>query len=62
MSTEMTGRRRDTRVASGAPDLPSQLETLFHLVWQCEREWRLDDRIDLALRREEAAHRGAGRG
>ncbi len=32
------------------PDLPSQLEELLHQVWRSEADWRLDDRIDLALR------------
>ena len=31
-------------------DLQTQLEALFHQVWLCEAEWRLDDRIDVALR------------
>ncbi|TMF85922.1 MAG: hypothetical protein E6I08_12740 [Chloroflexi bacterium] len=31
------------------PDLNTQLESLLHQVWECEAEWRLDDRIDLAL-------------
>jgi hypothetical protein len=26
------------------------MESLFDTVWQCEREWALDDRIDLALK------------
>jgi len=37
------------RLLSSEPDLHSQLETLLHQVWECEAEWRLDDRIDLAL-------------
>ena len=32
------------------PDLQSQLEDLLSAVWTAEEEWRLDDRIDLALR------------
>jgi hypothetical protein len=35
--------------ASDTPDLQSQLEALFHAVWNAEDNWRLDDRIDLAL-------------
>lgn len=35
--------------ASDTPDLQSQLEALFHTVWNAEENWRLDDRIDLAL-------------
>lgn len=43
--------RRPARIApeGDAPDLQSQLEALFHAVWNAERNWRLDDRIDLAL-------------
>ena len=37
------------RFLAPEPDLHSQLETLLHQVWECEAEWRLDDRIDLAL-------------
>jgi hypothetical protein len=32
------------------PDLPTQLEALFHQVWIEERRWRRDERIDLAVR------------
>jgi hypothetical protein len=32
------------------PDLQTQLEELLSAVWEAEDEWRLDDRIDLALR------------
>jgi len=39
------------RPAASPPDLTSQLESLLHQVWLCEAEWKLDDRIDLALRR-----------
>jgi hypothetical protein len=35
--------------ANETPDLQSQLEALFHTVWNAEDNWRLDDRIDLAL-------------
>ncbi len=34
------------------PDLHSQLEELLSQVWDCEAEWRFDDRIDLALHRK----------
>ena len=37
------------RFLAPEPDLDTQLETLLHQVWECEAEWRLDDRIDLAL-------------
>jgi hypothetical protein len=35
--------------ASTSPDLQAQLESLFDSVWQCERQWRIDDRFDLML-------------
>ena len=31
------------------PDLHSQLEGLLDAVWQAERNWRFDDRLDQAL-------------
>jgi hypothetical protein len=34
-----------------APDLQTQFEDLLASVWAAEEEWRLDDRIDLALKR-----------
>ena len=34
----------------GADDLGSQFEELLHAVWSAEADWRLDDRIDLAVR------------
>jgi hypothetical protein len=30
-------------------DLWGQLESLLDTVWECERQWRLDDRFDLLL-------------
>ena len=35
-------------------DLQTQLESLLHTVWECEREWAIDDRIDLAVRLQAA--------
>ena len=32
------------------PDIQSQLEGLLDQVWRCEADWRLNDRIDLAVR------------
>ena len=44
------GKRPAPRTPAGdAPDLQSQLEALFDTVWDAEANWRLDDRIDLAL-------------
>lgn len=48
---------RSVLVPADSPDMAAQLEGLFHVDWECEKEWRLDDRIDLALRRDEAAAR-----
>lgn len=31
-------------------ELETQLEDLLDVVWRCEREWRLDDKIALAVR------------
>jgi len=36
---------------AAAPDLATQLEDILHCVWTAESNWRLDDRIDLAVRR-----------
>jgi len=35
-----------------SPWLRQQLEDLIVQVWKCEAEWRFDDRIDLAVRRQ----------
>jgi hypothetical protein len=32
------------------PDLQTQLEDLLSAVWAAEEEWKLDDRIDMAVR------------
>jgi hypothetical protein len=32
------------------PDLQTQLEDLFHAVWNQEKMWRTEDRIDAAVR------------
>jgi hypothetical protein len=51
MSTHIKSRRNrpSTPSPSAAPDLHSQLEELLDTVWDAEANWRLDDRIDLAL-------------
>ena len=43
------GRRPARQSPDDAPDLQSQLEALLGTVWDAEENWRLDDRIDLAL-------------
>lgn len=37
------------------PDIQTQLEALLDQVWRCEADWRLNDRIDLAVRRARTA-------
>src|SRR2546428_3612234 len=37
--------------SSSAPDVHTQLEALLDQVWRSEAGWRLEDRIDLAIRR-----------
>jgi hypothetical protein len=37
-------------VLRGDADSQSLLEELFHVIWECEAEWRLDDKIDLAMK------------
>lgn len=45
-------RRVSNDAVAGAdlPDLHSQLEDLWNAVWAAEKEWRLDDRLSLAVR------------
>lgn len=57
MRAETGSRRSAALAAADPPDLASQLETLLHAVWECEEDWLLNDRIDLALRREQASAR-----
>ena len=46
-----TTREAGTVERSGdVPDLQTQFEDLLHSVWLAEKEWRLDDQIDLATR------------
>jgi hypothetical protein len=45
-------RDRRRREQAGVEDLNTQLETLFDLVWRCERTWNLEDRIDQLIRYE----------
>lgn len=37
------------RSKSDAPDLHTQLETLFDQVWRSESDWRLWDRLDATV-------------
>lgn len=51
MTVDLKSRRNRPRNESvaKAPDLQTQLEALLSSVWDAEANWRLDDRIDLAL-------------
>jgi len=42
---------------SDAPDLHTQLESLFDQVWRSESDWRLWDRVDAAVRLENIRQR-----
>lgn len=61
MRAQTESGRCDIPAAAEPPDLPPQVETLLHTVWECEQDWRLNDRIDLALGRERASARAAQR-
>lgn len=39
----------------GPADTAQQLEDLLDCVWQAEANWRLDDKIDLALKQRRVA-------
>jgi hypothetical protein len=34
------------------PDLGTQLEDLFHLIWLLEAQWRFEQRLQFELRRQ----------
>jgi hypothetical protein len=40
------------RSKSDAPDLHTQLESMLDQVWRSEADWRLWDRLDAAVKRE----------
>lgn len=40
------------RTKSDAPDLHTQLESMLDQVWRSEADWRLWDRLDAAVLRE----------
>lgn len=42
---EQTGPRSAT-----VPGLDAQFAELVEMVWACERDWSLDDRVDAAIR------------
>jgi hypothetical protein len=50
MPAHLKSRRKlPTAAPKAAPDLQTQLEELLDKVWHAEANWRLDDKIDLAL-------------
>ena len=46
------------RLKENPPDLDSQLEELFHQVWDSERRERMNDRIDQEARTDEDRSKG----
>jgi len=42
--------RTSDRLAQAATGLDEQYAELIQLVWSCEREWAIDDRIDAAIK------------
>jgi hypothetical protein len=48
-----TEKRRTERQAGHryeVPDLQTQFEEILNTVWRAEANWRLDDRLDMALK------------
>lgn len=43
--------------AASTPDLATQFEAILASVWAAEEEWRLDDRISLAMDLEDRRRR-----
>jgi len=53
--------KKPSRRHSDGPDLQTQLESLLDEVWNCESTWRLDDRIALAIKIDNAGgHTASG--
>ena len=52
MKLPLLGSRFRQSQDSDAPDLQTQLESLFDCIWKAEIMWRLEDRISSALRFE----------
>jgi hypothetical protein len=45
-----TGRTVTGTLAQSRADLAQQMEELLVSVWECEKEWDFDNRIDSAIR------------
>jgi hypothetical protein len=52
MKIQLLGSRFHQRADSDAPDLHTQLESLFDCVWRAEAMWSLEDRVSMAIRFE----------
>lgn len=52
MKLPRVGSRFNQPADSDAPDLHTQLESLFDCVWKAEAMWSLEDRISSTLRFE----------
>jgi hypothetical protein len=50
------------RTKSDAPDLQSQLESMFDQVWRSESDWRLWDRLDAAVTLDDLRRKRAEKG
>ena len=53
MKESLTTQAQAAEGTESPADLQTQLEALLHQVWLCEAEWRLDNRIELALRQDQ---------
>jgi hypothetical protein len=50
---------KERKLRPDDPDLHTQLESLLDEVWRCESTWRLDDRIALAVKVDNAGRHTA---
>ena len=53
--------KSELRLGGEIPDLPTQYEELLDAVWRCERQGRVDDRIDALVRFEQLQSLRKGR-
>ena len=49
MRLPLLGSRFHQPVDSDAPDLHTQLESLFDCVWRAEAMWSLEDRVSMVI-------------
>ena len=57
MKLQLLGSRFHQPVDCDAPDLHTQLESLFDCVWRGEAMWSLEDRVSMAIRSERPSDR-----